>query len=127
MTLRLVGLMGVVLLLSLAAFGLLVSHYEKGVMEELPRTASAVGQAALRTLEWNVVRTVNRRATEVEAGGSDVDRRVRVMVQAEESGLTWKAGPEMNSLPSLKDAYLWLEDALIADYGPMHQLSVKKS
>jgi signal transduction histidine kinase len=53
MTLRLVGLMSVVLLLSLAAFGLLMSHYHKGFMEELPRTVSAVGQATLRTLDWH--------------------------------------------------------------------------
>ena len=52
MTLRLVGLMSVVLLLSLAAFGLLVSHYQQGIMEELPRTVSAVGRATLRTLDW---------------------------------------------------------------------------
>ncbi len=51
MTIRLVALMSVVLLLSLAAFALLMGYYEREVMNELPRTASAVGQAALRTLE----------------------------------------------------------------------------
>ena len=51
MTLRLVALMSVVLLLSLAAFGLMMSHYQDRVMEEVARTASEVGRATLRTLE----------------------------------------------------------------------------
>jgi len=51
MTLRLVALMSVVLLLSLAAFGLLMSHYQDQVMQEVARTASAVGRATLRTLD----------------------------------------------------------------------------
>ena len=52
MTLRLVALMSVVLLLSLAAVGLLVNHYQEQFMQEVQATASDVGQAALRTLEW---------------------------------------------------------------------------
>ena len=52
MTFRLVGLMSVVLLLSLAAFGLLANHYQKQLMEEVQNTASDVGQATLRTMEW---------------------------------------------------------------------------
>ena len=52
MTLRLVALMSVVLLLSLAAVGLLVNHYQEQFMEEVQATASDAGQAALRTLEW---------------------------------------------------------------------------
>lgn len=51
MTRRLVTLMSVVLLLSLAAFGLLMGAYQGQVMQEVARTASAVGRAALRTLE----------------------------------------------------------------------------
>ena len=51
MTLRLVALMSVVLLLSLAAFGLAMSHYQDQVMEEVAHTASVVGQAALGTLD----------------------------------------------------------------------------
>jgi len=51
MTFRLVALMSVVLLLSLAAFGLVMSMYQDQVMEEVARTASAVGKATLRTLE----------------------------------------------------------------------------
>lgn len=52
MTLRLVAVMSVVLLLSLASFGLLVNHYQDQVMQEVARTASAVGQATLRTFEF---------------------------------------------------------------------------
>lgn len=51
MTLRLVSLISVVLLLCLGAFGLLMGRYQDQVMEEVARTASAVGQATLRTLE----------------------------------------------------------------------------
>jgi signal transduction histidine kinase len=43
--------MSVVLLLSLAAFGLLVNHYQQQVMDEVGHTVSTVGQATLRTLE----------------------------------------------------------------------------
>jgi signal transduction histidine kinase len=52
MTLRLVALMSAVLLLTLAALGLLVSHYQERLMEEVQATASDVGRTALRTLEW---------------------------------------------------------------------------
>ena len=51
MTLRLVALMSVVLLLSLAVFGLLTNHYQDQVMQEVARTASAVGKATLRTFD----------------------------------------------------------------------------
>jgi signal transduction histidine kinase len=50
MTFRLVTLMSVVLLLSLAAFGLLMAHYQDEVMAEVANTASAVGQATLLEL-----------------------------------------------------------------------------
>ena len=52
MTLRLVALMSIVLLLSLAAFGLVANHYQKQVIREVERTASDVGRAALSTLDW---------------------------------------------------------------------------
>jgi signal transduction histidine kinase len=52
MTVRLVALMSVVLLLSLAAVGVLLHHYQEQFMQEVQTTASDVGQAALRTLEW---------------------------------------------------------------------------
>jgi signal transduction histidine kinase len=51
MTLRLVAVMSVVLLLSLAAFGLMINHYQDQVMEEVARTASEVGRATLRSIE----------------------------------------------------------------------------
>jgi signal transduction histidine kinase len=44
--------MSIVLLLSLAAVGLLANHYQEQFMQEVQATASEVGQAALRTLEW---------------------------------------------------------------------------
>jgi len=56
MTLRLVALMSVVLLLSLAAFGLMIGLYQDQVMAEVARTASEVGRAALRTFEYTVDR-----------------------------------------------------------------------
>jgi len=51
MTVRLVALMSVVLLLSLAAFGLMIGLYQDQVMAEVARTASEVGRATLRTFE----------------------------------------------------------------------------
>jgi signal transduction histidine kinase len=44
--------MSVVLLLSLGAFGLLINHYQDQLMEEVARTASEAGRAALSTLEF---------------------------------------------------------------------------
>ena len=55
MTFRLVTLMSVVLLLSLAAFGLLMAHYQDQVMAEVANTASAVGQATLLELRDGLV------------------------------------------------------------------------
>lgn len=52
MTVRLIGLMSVVLLLSLTAFGLSVNYYQDQLMEEVARTASAVGKATLKTFEF---------------------------------------------------------------------------
>ncbi len=59
MTLRLVGLMSVVLLLSLAAFGLLANHFQEQLMQEVQTTAANVGQATLRTLEWTAAEGVH--------------------------------------------------------------------
>ncbi len=53
MTMRLVALMSVVLLLSLAAFGVLMSHHQDQVMQELTQTVSDVGRAALGTFEYD--------------------------------------------------------------------------
>ncbi len=51
MTIRLVTLMSVVLLSSLAAFGLLVNHYQDQVTAEVVQVAAEAGRAALSTLE----------------------------------------------------------------------------
>jgi signal transduction histidine kinase len=55
MTFRLVTLMSTVLLLTLAAFGLLMAHYQDQVMAEVANTASAVGQATLHELRGGLV------------------------------------------------------------------------
>ena len=52
MTFRLVGLMSIVLLLSLASLFLLMNHYQDQVMGELARTVSEVGRATLETLDF---------------------------------------------------------------------------
>src|SRR5262245_27350742 len=69
MTLRLVALMCVVLLLSLAAVGLLMNFYQQRFMREVQATAADVGQATLRTLEW----TVEGAHPEAAAGGAVPD------------------------------------------------------
>jgi hypothetical protein len=46
MTLRLVALMSVVLLLSLAAVGVLLNHYQEQFMQEVQTTAPAVAASA---------------------------------------------------------------------------------
>lgn len=51
MTYRLVGLMSLVLLLSLAAFALLMGSYQEQVMGEVTRTISEVGRATFHTFE----------------------------------------------------------------------------
>jgi signal transduction histidine kinase len=51
MTYRLVGLMSLVLLISLAAFAYLMGSYQVGVMHEVNRTVSAVGKATLQSFE----------------------------------------------------------------------------
>lgn len=68
MTLRLVALMSAVLLLSLAAVGLLVNQSQERFMQEVQATASDVGQAALRTLKWTG-------AEPARIGKDETDRR----------------------------------------------------
>ncbi|MCI0656810.1 MAG: HAMP domain-containing protein, partial [Acidobacteria bacterium] len=51
MTFRLVGLMSLVLLVSLAAFALVMNSYQAEVMHEVTRTVSMVGKATLQTFE----------------------------------------------------------------------------
>jgi signal transduction histidine kinase len=57
MTVRLVGLMSLVLLVSLAASAFLLNAHQKGVMEEVRQTASEVGRATLSTLEYRFPET----------------------------------------------------------------------
>jgi signal transduction histidine kinase len=94
MTLRLVALMSVVLLLSLAAVGLLITHYQEQFMKEVQTTASDVGQATLRTLEWSAGPTphagkgfVLRRAPDTgEEGEEGSEPRLGVIVAEIEGG-----------------------------------------
>jgi signal transduction histidine kinase len=51
MTSRLIGLMSLVLLLSLAAFALVMNSYQAEVMDEVTKTISTVGKETLRTFE----------------------------------------------------------------------------
>jgi len=51
MTLRLTGLMSLVLALCLATFALMTRRYHDEVMQELPRTVAQAGREALRSLE----------------------------------------------------------------------------
>ena len=55
MTWKLIGLMSLVLLLSLAVFALLTNHYQNQVMAEVARTASEVGKETLRTLNFQSI------------------------------------------------------------------------
>jgi signal transduction histidine kinase len=107
MTLRLVAVMSVVLLLSLAAFGLMINHYQDQVMEEVARTASEVGRATLRSLEARsqgmVFETIQEVGTEEwiswqpdtnppeaggdEASGGTVDVHVRRLGSTEHAGV----------------------------------------
>lgn len=75
MTLRLMTLMSVVLLISLVSLGLLMTHSQDKLMDEVARTASAVGQATLRTLEFGFA--------------EDEAKMRRRQAQAE---IFWKAG-----------------------------------
>jgi len=54
MTSRLIGLMSLVLLLSLAAFALVLNSYQAEVMDEVTKTISTVGKETLRTFEQPV-------------------------------------------------------------------------
>ena len=79
MTYRLIGFMSIVLLLSLAAFALLMSHYQDQFMGEVARTASEVGRATLQTLESGPFpgpRPVVQRLGDSEAFSIEADRMV---------------------------------------------------
>ncbi len=92
MTFRLVTLMCAVLLLSLAAFGLLMAHYQDQVMAEVANTASAVGQATLLELRGGLV---GRAGSDMlfwrdKGEGGDVTHRVteRVVGAGQETSRT---------------------------------------
>lgn len=91
MTVRLVALISVVLLLSLGAFGLMMSHYQQEFMDQLSRTASEVGQATLRTLDWHEVRgnrallaseriRLHQRMIDDTAEGTEKQRKIKMVV-----------------------------------------------
>jgi imidazolonepropionase len=48
-------------------------------------------------------------------------KNIKELIQVREKGIDAVAGGDMGKLPSLKEAYLLIEDGLIADYGPMQQ------
>jgi imidazolonepropionase len=48
-------------------------------------------------------------------------KNIKELIQVREEGADMVAGADMGKLPSLKDAYLLIEDGLIADYGPMQK------
>jgi len=90
MTFRLVGLMTAVLLVSLAAFGLLMNHYQDRVMRELTQTVSAVGRAALNSFVYDVapsagepMRWVERRVVR-DSGGVREEHRLTYGVELDE-------------------------------------------
>ena len=48
-------------------------------------------------------------------------KNIKELIQIREEGTALVAGTDMKTLPSLKEAYLIIEEGLIADYGPMHK------
>ena len=71
MTFRLVGLMSLVLLLSLAAFALVMNSYQAEVMGEVTRTVSMVGKATLQTFDHHTLPS-GIKIVAVPAPGSDI-------------------------------------------------------
>ncbi len=49
-------------------------------------------------------------------------KNIKGLVQVEAKGNTWKQGAALSSLPVLENAYLYLKDGLISDYGLMCEL-----
>ncbi len=47
---------------------------------------------------------------------------IKELIQVRPSGTLLVSGPEMNILPTIKDAYLTIEDDKITDFGPMTRL-----
>jgi signal transduction histidine kinase len=83
MTFRLVGLMSLVLLLSLAAFALVMNSYQAEVMGEVTRTVSAVGRATLQTFEHHTlpsgVKIVTAPAPESGTAGAKIGFQYKVI------------------------------------------------
>jgi len=48
---------------------------------------------------------------------------IKELLQVRPSGTILVSGSEMSTLPTIKDAYLTIEDGLITDYGSMHELT----
>ncbi len=46
-------------------------------------------------------------------------KNIKGLVQVEDKGDTWKQGAALSSLPVLENAYLYMKDGLISDYGLM--------
>ncbi len=44
---------------------------------------------------------------------------IKELVQVREESIDFLSGAAMKELPTIKNAYLWVEDGLIKDYGPM--------
>ena len=49
-------------------------------------------------------------------------KNIKGLVQVEAKGDTWKQGTALSSLPVLENAYLYIKDGLISDYGLMSDL-----
>ena len=47
---------------------------------------------------------------------------IKELLQVRNTNETMVSGEQMNKLPSIKNAYLWVENGLIKDYGSMDVL-----
>ena len=83
MTFRLVGLMSLVLLVSLAVFALVMNSYQTEVMDEVTRTVSMVGKATLQTFEHHTlpsgIKIVAAPAPETGSGGATIGYQYKVI------------------------------------------------
>ena len=53
-------------------------------------------------------------------------KNIKGLVQAGENIPNIKKGSEMNELPIIMDAYLFIENGIVTEYGEMHQLNQNK-
>jgi len=49
-------------------------------------------------------------------------KNIKELVQVEQTPVKWKKGKDMSSLSTIKNAYLFIEDGIISDFGPMSEL-----